>query len=217
MARKPEVGDELVLHVPVVRVNENEPWSTVTFALGARQWVTIPQEANEIVDVKGRGELARDPTASEVKQRDNRPVSLGNGELVHEWTVRPTTDGASTEIVIRSNSATTEFTLLPADFARFALMVMSEAGRVADRLPEPPPLHETDAVLLRPSHASFEPHPTDATATIAAFAIGRLRLALSLNTGALLRSMKTLLERRRLPQVPASSVERTPSQIEESH
>src|SRR4029450_3414799 len=119
MTRKPEVGDELVLHVPVVRVNENEPWSTVTFTLGARQWVTISQEANEIVDVRARGELARDPPASEVKQRDNRPANLGNGELVREWIVRPTSDGASTEIVIRSNSATTEFALPPEDLARF--------------------------------------------------------------------------------------------------
>jgi hypothetical protein len=217
MARKPEVGDELVLHVPVVRVNENEPWSTVTFALGARQWVTIPLEANEIVDVRGRGELARDQPPSEVKQHDNRPANPGNGEFDGEWSVRPTSDGASTEIVIRSNSGTTEFALPPADLARFASMVLSETGRVADRLPEAPPLHEMDAVVLQPRHASFEPHPTDATATIAAFAIGRLRLALSLNTGALLRSMKTLLERRRLSQVAASSAERTPSQIEDGH
>ena len=40
-----QAGDRLVLTVPVVHAVENDPWSTVTFSLTNRQWVTIRQDA----------------------------------------------------------------------------------------------------------------------------------------------------------------------------
>jgi hypothetical protein len=47
-----EVGDELVLSVPVVRVDDNGHWSTVTFSLSTGQRVTLLREARHIVEVK---------------------------------------------------------------------------------------------------------------------------------------------------------------------
>ena len=47
-----EVGDELVLSVPVVRVEDNGHWSTVTFSLSTGQRVTLLREARDIVEVR---------------------------------------------------------------------------------------------------------------------------------------------------------------------
>jgi hypothetical protein len=221
MAKKPiEAGDALVLHVPVVRVDENDPWSTVTFSLGAKQWVTIPQEAKEIVSVLNGASQTDDPRQPaihafglDVKGRGNGPVNESNKELVREWTVQPTADGASTQIVLKSNSAAAGFALSPEDLTRFAFQMLVEAGRVAEQLPEAPPLHETNPVLLRPHHASFEPHPSDASATIAAFAIGKLRLALSLDTSMLFQAVKILLDHRRA-RPPSRNTDAGPSTSE---
>ena len=53
MVRKPSiaVGDELLLRVDVVRVDEGEHGPTVTFALDTGQRFTIRQDSGDIVDV----------------------------------------------------------------------------------------------------------------------------------------------------------------------
>ena len=46
-----EVGDQLVLRVNVVRVDESETGATVTFALGSGQRFTTRQDNPDIVEV----------------------------------------------------------------------------------------------------------------------------------------------------------------------
>jgi hypothetical protein len=47
-----EVGDELVLNVSVVRVDEHEYGGTVTFALSSGQRFTIRQDSADIAEVR---------------------------------------------------------------------------------------------------------------------------------------------------------------------
>src|SRR5262245_50468905 len=100
-----EAGDHLVLSVPVVRVVENDPWSTVTFALASGQWVTIPQETKDIIKVLTG---AADAVIEGGRRR----------ERVQEASIRPAPDGETT-VVFKLESGQSEFEFAGDELARF--------------------------------------------------------------------------------------------------
>jgi len=75
---------------------------------------------------------------------------------------------------------------------------MNEAGRVAETSPETSSAYDTEATAVLPvRHVSFASHPTQPSSVVAAFQVGKLQLAFSLETNTLLQSVKQFLDRRR--------------------
>ena len=175
-----EAGDHLVLTVPVVHAVENDPWSTVTFSLTNRQWVTIRQDATDIVKV------VRSSADSNVKRGTKR-------EPVQGSTVKPTDDG-QTAIGFKADSGDHEFALSAGEFTSFATKILSEAGRLAS---SGAGLAPQSASALPTKIVSIDRHPTEASLAIVALRIGELELAFDVEANALLQSVKGFLDRRK--------------------
>ena len=175
-----QAGDRLVLTVPVVHAVENDPWSTVTFSLTNRQWVTIRQDAKDIVEV--------------VRASTDATGKRGT-KSVQGSTVRPTDDG-QTAIGFKVEAGDAEFTLSADEFTAFATKIVSEAGRLAAN---------AVGTTLQPGSAlptkaiSIDRHPSEASSAIVALRIGELELAFDIEVNALLQSVKRFLDRRKAP------------------
>jgi hypothetical protein len=175
-----EAGDQLVLTVPVVHAVENDPWSTVTFSLANRQWVTIRQDAQDIVKV------VRASTDANVKLR-------AKPEPVQDSMVKPTDDGR-TSISFKVESGEAEYVLSAGELIAFATRIISEAGRRAASTAGLSP-HLGSALPTK--IVSIDRHPTEATSAIVALRVGELELAFDIETNALLQTVKGFLDRRR--------------------
>lgn len=188
-----EAGDHLVLSVPVVRAIENDPWSTVTFALANRQWVTIPQDSKEIVKV------LKGPADALIEEGRRR-------ELVHEASVRPATDGLTT-VVFKLESGLSEFELSNDEFARFAARAVSEASRHAT--PEGTSLQAGAALGV--AAVSVEEHASDPASIQLALQTGGLKLTFELEANALLHAVKLYLDRRKSARSSIAPAEPEPA------
>ena len=116
-------------------------------------------------------------------------------QTVQGYLIQPTNDGKQVALVFRVQSGLTGYALSHADFALFAAKVLevveaekSPAGELADGV-------RTNALPVEA--ISFETDPAKASAVTVATQLGRLRLALSLDTNTLLQSFKEFLDRRR--------------------
>jgi hypothetical protein len=175
-----EVGDQLVLTAPVVRVVENDPWSTVTFSLANGQWVTIRQDAKDITrTLKG-------------------PVNADHGhatapEPVHGSTVLSNGEG-SIAVAFNVQSGSAEFAFSAEEFMLFAARIISEAARVAASVDGPP---SEPAVALPVRAVSIDQHPSEASAAVLAVQVGNAKLAFDIEASLLLQSVKQFLDRRK--------------------
>jgi hypothetical protein len=188
-----EAGDHLVLSVPVIRAVENDPWSTVTFALGNGQWVTIPQGAKDIVKVlKG---------SADAQIEDGR-----RREHVHEVSIRPAVGGQAT-VVFRIGSGHQEFEFSGDELARLGGRALAEASRLptdaAGSLPEP------DAALAV-SAISVDDHSIDPSSVQLAVQVGKLKLAFDLEAKVLLQAVKHYLDRRKSARSAPSQADSQP-------
>ena len=189
-----EAGDHLVLSVPVVRVAENDPWSTVTFALASGQWVTIPQGTKDVIKVlKG----SADALIEGGRRR----------ERVQEASIRPAADGETT-VVFKLESGESEFEFAGDELARFAGKAVSEASRLAATADE---ASFATGGALDVSAISVDGHASDTSSVQLAIEVGRLKLAFDLEANTLLRAVKLYLDRRKSERSALANADSKPA------
>jgi hypothetical protein len=175
-----ETGDHLVLSVPVVRAVENDPWSTVTFALANGQWVTMPQSAKEIVKV--------------LKGPADALIEVGaRREHVEQASVHRSTDG-QTMVVLKSESGQSEFEFSGDELVRFAGKAAAEAASLTAIAGSPS--FEPDSAL-KVTEISVDGQAGDPPSVRLAVQAGRLKLAFDMEANVLLQAVKHYLDQRR--------------------
>jgi hypothetical protein len=118
-----------------------------------------------------------------------------NTETVQGYLIQPTNDGKQIALVLRTQAGLVGYALSHADFAIFASKVLETIA--AEKLPTPPPANGALPKALPVEGIVFEPDPADASAVTVATRLGRLRLALSLDSSTLMQSFKQFLDLRR--------------------
>jgi hypothetical protein len=116
-------------------------------------------------------------------------------QSVQAWLVQPTDDGSQIALVLKAPSGTVAFAFSHDDFALLAAKLLAKA---ATRSPTgTPPLDSVHTVPLQIDDVSFEPDPDPASTVTMTSQLGKIRLALSIDSNTLLRSFKQFLDRRR--------------------
>jgi hypothetical protein len=112
---------------------------------------------------------------------------------VQAYLIQPTDDGQQMALVLKVGAGTAAYAFSPADFARFAAKVLEVA---ADNSSGPTSDDAVQTVSLPVGEVSFESDPATPSVVRVGSRIGRLRLALSLETNTFLRSVKQFLDDR---------------------
>jgi hypothetical protein len=114
------------------------------------------------------------------------------------YLVQPTNDAKQIAVVFRVDSGMTGYGFSPEDFAVFAAKVLEVAkdGKSPD-VEAGDPVH---TFSLPTDIISFEPDPAKPTSATVNSRIGRLRLAMSVDAGSLMRSFKQYLDNRKAPR-----------------
>src|SRR3954447_21595495 len=99
---------------------------------------------------------------------------------VQAYLLQPTDDGSQMALVLKVGAGTAAYAFSPVDFARFAARVLEVA---ADNSSSPTPDDGVPTVSLPVEELSFESDPATPSVVKVGSRIGRLRLALSLETG----------------------------------
>jgi hypothetical protein len=114
-------------------------------------------------------------------------------QTVQAYLVQPTDDGRQMALVLRTGQGAVGYALSHADFARFAARVLEVA---AEKSSSPDSSDSVPVVALSVEEVSFETDPANSSVVTMASRLGGLRLALSLDSNALLRSFKQFLDAR---------------------
>lgn len=114
-------------------------------------------------------------------------------QMVEAYLIQPTDDGKQLALVLRAGGGTAAYAFSPADFSRFAARVLEVA---ADTSSSPTQDDDVQTVSLSVEELSVEGDPATPSLVRIGSRIGRMRLALSLETDTLLRSVKQFLDAR---------------------
>jgi hypothetical protein len=116
-------------------------------------------------------------------------------QTVQGYLIQPTNDGKQIALVFRTQSGLAGYALSHADFSVFATKVLEALE--AEKLPAAELGNGPQTKAFPVEEISFEPDPANASAVTVATRLGRLRLALSVDTKTLMQSFKQFLDRRR--------------------
>jgi hypothetical protein len=118
-----------------------------------------------------------------------------NTQTVQGYLIQPTNDGKQIALVFRTQSGLAGYALPHADFAVFATKVLETLE--AENLPAAELANGLPAKAFPVEEMTFESDPANASAVTVATRLGRLRLALSIDTKTLMQSFKQFLDHRR--------------------